>query len=318
MEATTGQSPRQYTIEERPARHVAPIVFVGGTGRSGTHVVAKLLGRHFRLHAIPVECRFHVEERGFPGLLAGEVDKEAFLERLRGFWWKGFQTRRMRGMFRFVPRERFDPAVATFDRRFDEDRVGACRGLFLDLLWPDAVAHRASGLVEQSCDTVAAAPTLTRIFPEARFVHVVRDGRDASASRVAQTHGLIYPRTRHQGLEWWESRVRAIDAGARAIDEARLLELGLHDLLTDSSRTTVRRLARFAGVRFGRRMRRFYLGEMDTEAANTERWRRGLSAPRRAEINRRYEAILSRFEADGISCAPILRRAYEQSPGEAA
>ena len=49
MEATTGESPRQYTIDDRPARHVAPIVFVGGTGRSGTHIVAKLLGRHGKL-----------------------------------------------------------------------------------------------------------------------------------------------------------------------------------------------------------------------------------------------------------------------------
>src|SRR6266550_6172033 len=82
-----------------------PIVFVGGTGRSGTHVIARLLVRHPRLFQVPVEVRFHVEERGFPGLLDGSVSKRAFVRRLRGFWWKGFQTGRMRGMFRFVPRE---------------------------------------------------------------------------------------------------------------------------------------------------------------------------------------------------------------------
>ena len=62
-------------------------------------------------------------------------------------------------------------------------------------------------MVEQSTDTVAAAPTLTRVFPEARFIHVVRDGRDASASRVSQTRGLVRPRTRVQGIEWWEQRI---------------------------------------------------------------------------------------------------------------
>jgi len=86
-------------------RRVPPVTFVGGTGRSGTHIVAKLLGRHGKLYLIPVECRFHVEERGFPGLLAGTTTKRAFLRRLRGFWWKGFQTNRFRGMYRFVPRE---------------------------------------------------------------------------------------------------------------------------------------------------------------------------------------------------------------------
>src|SRR5205823_7120632 len=56
-----------------PPRTPAPIVFVGGTGRSGTHVIARLLGRSMDLAAIPVECRFHAEERGFPGLLSGQV-----------------------------------------------------------------------------------------------------------------------------------------------------------------------------------------------------------------------------------------------------
>ena len=98
-------------------REVPPVTFVGGTGRSGTHVVSQLLTSHGKLHLIPVECRFHVDEDGFPGLLGGHVTKEAFIRRLRGFWWKGFQTNRMRGMYRFVPRERFDEAVDVLRRR---------------------------------------------------------------------------------------------------------------------------------------------------------------------------------------------------------
>src|SRR5690606_16842912 len=77
---------------------IARIVFVGGTGRSGTHVIARLLGKHVHYRAIPVECRFHTDPDGFPGLLAGEVSKARFLRRMRGFWWRGFQTNRLRGM----------------------------------------------------------------------------------------------------------------------------------------------------------------------------------------------------------------------------
>src|SRR5204863_634667 len=121
------------------------------------HVLAKLLSKHPRLSLIPVEVRFHVEDQGFPGLLTGTTSKEDFVRRLRGFWWKGFQTRRMRGMFRFVPPERFEQAVAAFEERFDRDREGACRQLFFDLLWFRAEEAGADGLVEQSCDTIAAA-----------------------------------------------------------------------------------------------------------------------------------------------------------------
>ena len=111
-QVSEAEHPADYSIDDRPAAEVTPIVFVGGTGRSGTHVVARLLARHGKLRMIPVECRFHVEQAGFPGLLEGTVSKQRFLKRLRGFWWRGFQTNRMRGLYRFIPRERFDAAIA--------------------------------------------------------------------------------------------------------------------------------------------------------------------------------------------------------------
>ena len=207
-------------------------MFVGGTGRSGTHVLARLLSRHPQLALVPVEVRFHVEERGFPGLLAGRVSREDFVRRLRGFWWKGFQTGRMRGMFRFVPEERFEAAIAAFEAAFDDDPEAACRQLFCDLLWfRVAEANGQRAWSSRAPTRSPQAATLVRLFEGAKFIHVVRDGRDASASRVAQTRGVISPRTRRQGLEWWEERIRRVDAGSRAIPPDRLLTVSLDELL---------------------------------------------------------------------------------------
>ena len=295
----------------------APILFVGGTGRSGTHVVAKLAARNSNYRLIPVECRFHTDADGFPGLLAGKTSKRAFLRRMRGFWWRGFQTDRLRGLYRFVPRERLDRALEAFDNRFDAAPEAACRDLLLELLWPVTAEGRSgesSGIVEQSCDVIAQAPTLARLFPEARFVHVVRDGRDASASRVSQRGWLVYPRTRKQGLEWWERRIRAIDQGARAIPAGALLELGLDDFLVRGDRKhAVENLAAFAGVGAGMRMRQFMRRRMSPTHANRERWRRGLEPAEQGKVERLYLEALDRLERDGITCAPILRRAHERT-----
>jgi Sulfotransferase family len=296
----------------------APIVFVGGTGRSGTHVVARLLSRSDHYGLVPVECRFHTDDDGFPGLLAGEVTKRRFIRRLRGFWWRGFQTKRFRGLHRFVPRERFNRAVKAFDEGFDDDHEGACRRLFLDLLWPVTEGdggRTAAGIIEQSCDVIAQAPTLVRLFPEARFVHVVRDGRDASASRVTQTRGLVYPRTRRQGLEWWEARIRRIDAGAKAIPEERFLEVELGAFLTRGRREQLRALASLAGIRAGNRLRRFVRRRMSGRAANQARWRKGLDEREQDEIDRLYREALDRLERDGVTCVPLLRNAYERARG---
>ncbi len=78
---------------------------------------------------------------------------------MRGFWWKGFQTNRFRGMYRFVDRDRFDAALARFEAGHADDLAAACRQLFYDLLWfrveeGGAIDPRVA-LVEQSTDTVA-------------------------------------------------------------------------------------------------------------------------------------------------------------------
>ncbi|MGH2954575.1 MAG: sulfotransferase [Solirubrobacterales bacterium] len=301
---------------EHPERapELAPIVFVGGTGRSGTHVLAQVISRNRRFGLVPVEVRFHTDPDGFPGLLAGEVELDRFVKRLRGYWWRGFQTRRMRGLFRFVDRERFDAAVERFEAGFAEQREEACRRLFYDLLWFRSQGRpEGEAIVEQSCDTVAQAETLVGLFPEARFIHVVRDGRDASASRVAQTRGLVRPRTRVQGIEWWEERMRAIEAGARAIPDGRLLTMSLDELLqVERKRVALRPMFRFLGAQVTRGARRYLRQHMSPEQAHSERWRAGLSDRKAARIEALYAEALDRLEAEGAPSAPLLRRTFER------
>lgn len=311
MKPKDAHAGKVYGPEDRPGQHINPITFVGGTGRSGTHIVSRFLGRHAALNAIGVECRFHTDDDGFPGLLAGTTSKDEFLKRMHSFWWKGKMSGRERGMFKFVPPERYEAAIAKFDRAFDPDAPdAACRQLFLDLLWPEAMERGASGLIEQSCDTIAQAETLLRLFPEAKFVHVVRDGRDASASRVSQSRRRVYPRTRNQGIDWFEKRIRGIEDGARLIPEERLMQVSLEDILTPPRHHAAKDVARFIGVRFGKRMRRFFYGKMGHWQANTERWREGLSQRKQRAIEKRYVEMLERLEADGVSSASILRTEY--------
>ena len=65
----------------------AELVFVGGTGRSGTHVVASLLGEHSRFASVPIECRFHCNPNGLADLVDGRTTPEEFVDKLRRFWW---------------------------------------------------------------------------------------------------------------------------------------------------------------------------------------------------------------------------------------
>ena len=130
---------------------------------------------------------------------------------------------------------------------------------------------------------------------------------------MAQTRGLIHPRTRRQGLEWWEERIRRIDAGEEAIAPDRQLTVSLDELLLVPTRPALRPLCRFLDVYLQRRMRAYFQREMSAERANTERWRHGLSPRRAVEIERVYGELVAELEADRVRCAPLVRRTLERS-----
>ncbi len=289
-----------------------PLLFIGGTGRSGTHVVSKILNSHSHFRKVPNEARFHTDPGGFPDVLSGRTSADLFAYRLRHYWWRNFEPARLsfRGLHRYVPKQRLDAATTSFLRRFAEgEPEAACRQLFFDLLWPLATGEAKAGLIEQSCDVVAEAGPLGMLFPEARFIHVVRDGRDVAASRVGQARWLAYPRTMHQGLEWWESRIRRIENGIRAVGEERVFEVSLDDLVSGNHRRrTYRKMRQFAGLRNEDAMLSYFTRRVKVRNAHTERWRGDVPDRQHAEVDARYGEILDRLEADGVGCVPLLRQ----------
>lgn len=313
-------------LGERPSN--PDLLFIGGTGRSGTHVLSQLLGCHSRYARVPIEARFHVNPQGFPDLLSGQISPEQFLRKLRRFWWRRIRAgevapvvarrlafgRKVRGLHKVVPRDRFDAAVAEFERSWPTDLELACRNLFLDLLWPLAAEEGRPGLIEMSCFTVAQGPTLVRLFPEAKLIHTVRDGRDAGSSKVSKRQKRSHPRDGFEGLRWWEGRLRKIEGGVRELPDGKLLTVSLDELVAGNRETVYAELRGFLELDDEPEMRGFFEQEMSASAAHVERWREGLPPQRQADLEREYAKTLDRLEREGFHCAPQLRRAFEQQP----
>jgi hypothetical protein len=219
----------------------------------------------------------------------------------------------VRGLHRNVPRKRFEAAISAFESAYQDDPAAACRGLFFDLLGPIATAAGKPGLVEMSCDTVAQGAALLRVFPDARFVHTVRDGRDAASSRVAKGRGVVYPRNPAQGIEWWEGRLRRIDEAVKEIPPDRLTVVSLDELVYGDRERTYRELLAGVGLEDELEMRSYFETKMSHERAHRERWRKGLSEDDQETYMRRYVEALERLDRDEVHCAGLLRHTLERT-----
>ncbi|MFL5891934.1 MAG: sulfotransferase [Solirubrobacterales bacterium] len=326
----------------------AELVFVGGTGRSGTTILAELLGYHSRFCAVPIECRFHCHPKGLADVVARRVAPEEFVRKLRTYWWyrvrvgsrvivpSGLSGRlrlaalrgrqrlglapheevRVRGLHQIIERDRFDRAVARFSETSRTDLIRASRDLFFDLVEPVREASGKPAVVEMSTFSIASAPELARIFPEARFMHSVRDGRDSGVSKAGLREKAHHPTDAISGVDFWADRLRRADLGVKGLssdERSRLHLISLDELVWADRDGTYGALLEFLGVADEQPMREFFELRMTEQAANRGRWREGLDAEEQRQVTEHYEATLARLEREEYHCAGLLRRTYERT-----
>ena len=90
-------------------------VFVGGTGRCGTHAVAALLASDGDYALVPLELRLHADPGGLPAFARGERSRAGTARDLLTRWWRRpapWDRAAIRGTHRFVRRRHNARAVA--------------------------------------------------------------------------------------------------------------------------------------------------------------------------------------------------------------
>jgi hypothetical protein len=244
------------------------VIFVGGTRFSGADEVAALLARRQHATALP-PVGFHSDPWGIPALLHGRIGIEDFAERMR-----------TREIAEQVPRDKVDAALDALRATYDEDPLGACRGLFWTLVRECAPNQGGETLVEASPSNLFEAQTLIRLVPQARFVHVVRDGLDVAAAAVASDAVAVHRIP--AALEWWADELREIERGIRGEED---------------------------GAPYAIPEERLSIELADTDRG---RWRDQMRGPRRWWTRRRYQRTIGELEAESNHAAPALRAAYER------
>lgn len=290
--------------------------FSGGTGRSGTTVLAKLLDRHPEVgRCVPWEARFLTDRFGLCDLVDARLrgpsarlavlttgNVARFEQRLRGRWFR----RRLgdgneRGLYQAVSATDIDQALVGFRSRLSADPVAAAAELSHRLLDPAARRRGRQRWIETTPDNALRAHQLIRIFPAMKLVHIIRDGRDTAASVAARYWG---PNTLDQALTWWERRSLAIHLSIRGLPADRVLTVQLEDLVARRREQTLAAVLDFLGLSHAPEVLGFHAEQMRPEDAHLGRWRTGLEPARASAFEARYEAALER-----------LRRAGARVPG---
>lgn len=295
-----------------PAPLAAPF-FSGGTGRSGTTIIANLLDRHPDLaRARPWEARFLTDRFGLCDLVdarstwrprravdvlrSGNV--RVFERKLRGPWFRRVAGNgKVVGLHQWIDEATLEAGLDGFRQRLRADPRGAAARLTHDLLDPPVRVQGKPRWMDTTPANAARADSLVRIFPDMRMVHMIRDGRDVAASVAARYWG---PDDIDEALTWWEERMARSGRALARVPAQQVLTVQLEDLVLRRREETLHEVLAFLGLSPAEAVIAFHAERMQAHHANVSRWDAGMDAARRAEFTRRYEAALARLSAAGV------------------
>jgi hypothetical protein len=267
-------------------------VFVGGTARSGTTMLGDLLGAHPDHVCLPeTSYKVHVIRRARWG--RPDADLGAGLELVA-------QHPKFREMAIPLPAMTTPSLPALFDQLVTT--YGTAIGKPGAHVW-----------IDQTPSNIAIGRTLLELFPDARLVHLVRDGRAVAASMLPLDWG---PNNVVLAARSW---LRTVAQGM-ALETAypdRVIRVRFEDLVRDPA-PSLARICRFAGLEYREAMTRggglavpkttvvqHALVGKPPDPRRAEAWKTALT-PRQIEI----------FESEVRSLLPLL--GYEPVYGESA
>ncbi|MGH7550631.1 MAG: sulfotransferase family protein [Gemmatimonadota bacterium] len=166
-----------------------PMIFLVGCPRSGTTLLRDLLRSHSRL-TFPPETRFIPSYYRAYGDPADDREAQRLARMILRFPW----------IRRWIPD--LTPAAFASCRSY--------RGVVDQLFREWATRERKPRWGDKTPGYVLEIPTLIEIFPDARFLHLIRDGRDVALSFFKAPFGPI---NIYGAAEYW---ARFVSAGRRA------------------------------------------------------------------------------------------------------
>jgi hypothetical protein len=93
---------------------------------------------------------------------------------------------------------------------------------------------RGTTWVDHTPENINYAPVLTRLFPEAQFVHIIRDGRAVANSIIPLDWG---PNTAIKAAPWWQETVRQGLELESSLPAGRVVRVYYEDLVEAPERT---------------------------------------------------------------------------------
>ncbi len=212
--------------------------FIVGIGRSGTTLLRLMMNSHPDI-AIPYETHFITD----------------YVERIESYGELN-QKDHLKALVDDIIQE---DMIKKWDHSFKTDELinrikEPSLGGVIDAIFQDYAQSKGKKNWGDKSDYLDRMHVINKIFPKAKFIHIVRDGRDVANSVLKMPWG---PSDLIQAAEWWHWHIKLGRCMGAILGESRYTEVRYEDLVNDPE-LELKRLCQFIGIQFSADMLNYH------------------------------------------------------------
>jgi len=279
-------------------------IFSGGTGRSGTTIIGKLLGRHSLVKCgKPYEIKFLTEIFSLTDLAYGmrafdkdeisrksrlylkfrplnsyEVRLKKFEDQMLGNWYKrNNRLDKESGLHRGISKRNLKSLLSHLRYEVKRDLEGACRTFFTEFVLAQRQYAGEPNWMDTSPPNIMNTSEIYRLLPNAKFIEMQRKPLDTIASVMREKWG---PDDFESAVKWWLRRTEAAASALEKIPYEQKLVIRIEDLVIHERDATYQKIMDFVGLEDELEVKSYFNSQMSAENLNENRWMKDFPIPK--------------------------------------
>jgi hypothetical protein len=300
-------------------------VFIGGTGRSGTTIVGKLLARHEQVHAgNPYEIKFLTGKGGLLDLVEGasnlqKQDKSrgnqiassirhsinmvqskkrigVLSNRICNDWWERQGKRGDTvGLKQGFSREVLLHELEKLNSNYREEPLASTRSFFYQVVSSNQHFADSKLFVDTTPTNIERAHQIAALLEGVTFIHMQRGGKDTISSILSEPWGPNEPLA---AISWWKRKLQSAHKAKEKLNSDHYLDIRLEDLVIGKRDETYAKILNFLEITDQDRINRYFNQEVNAEKAHIDRWK----TDKRLDSNfhAKFSTTVSELNNEGI------------------
>jgi hypothetical protein len=273
-------------------------IFVGGTGRSGTSITLDLLGQHSEFYATsPLEVTVLTCKDGLLDCLE-KGDIKNFDNTINNLWFD--KINRSHILDGSIEKNKIYEMLEQYNKDFFKNKNEATKTFYYNFFKNQKLFKDDAIYIGDSTPlNIRYAHRINKIFPDAKFIHMIRDGRDAAFSMylMREYFNLTGNKTEFDALDWWYERIVQSFISLNSLNTNQYISIRLENLAINKKEESFLGLLNFLNLKKEEKIEKYFDSTVKENNINIGLWEKMNNYK---EFDKKYDQILLKLKEQDI------------------